>query len=327
MLAKGKIVYIYEHDVSNIVPEKRNKVRVHISSFDSPGIRLNTDIDATISLPPTTTSPYKVGDVVFVGFENNSISKPVVLGKLYLGNDKDDNFSFANLSELSVQDKVNLPENTTIGGVVFDRTKGFAPTPYKPGNNVTIEPDGTINVKDPLPTLKLVSLKTLKDKNDANSPILKTLMAKVEGNFNPKTMRIALLNYTKQGRRGDWQKRSAYRHPKDPYLTPLITDKGFEGTEAKGQLLSGLSTEWLLDKSIGFNYFPIYTEEDFSQDYSAFKLDKYNFRMALCVMTIDELGRPIYGPKSLFIVRMNNYYPGEDEEPRKIFDSFVIIHS
>lgn len=43
-------------------------------------------LPATISIVPGLYNAYKQGDVVFVGFENNALNKPVILGKLFIDN-------------------------------------------------------------------------------------------------------------------------------------------------------------------------------------------------------------------------------------------------
>lgn len=69
---------------------KTNKYVVSIPSFKttgstSTGSVLNSDlVEATLCYQPGIISEYNVGDVVYIGFENDVTSSPVILGKLYL---------------------------------------------------------------------------------------------------------------------------------------------------------------------------------------------------------------------------------------------------
>ena len=56
----------------------------------------------------------KVGDVVFVEFEDNLYNKPVILGKLFLGDSDSSDVQLKGRS-LTVSDTVQLPDNTKIG--------------------------------------------------------------------------------------------------------------------------------------------------------------------------------------------------------------------
>ena len=75
MITKGQITSI---DLSG------NTCSVRMPFFESAG---NDEINgvATISNTPGSYNGYKVGDVVWVAFENNLMELPVVIGKLYLG--------------------------------------------------------------------------------------------------------------------------------------------------------------------------------------------------------------------------------------------------
>ena len=66
-----------------------NKYYIRIPIFDKPGLSADNStfsgalFYATLSHEPTSKESYKVGDTVFVGFENNDLNKPIIIGKLY----------------------------------------------------------------------------------------------------------------------------------------------------------------------------------------------------------------------------------------------------
>ena len=63
----------------------------------------------------------QIGDIVFVGFEDNDLSKPIILGHLFKENN--DNRDYTGtllelmLNSIAVQFNASLPENTYIGEV------------------------------------------------------------------------------------------------------------------------------------------------------------------------------------------------------------------
>lgn len=57
----------------------------------------------------------KVGDVVFVGFEDNYYDKPVILGKLFLGEDGEGDSLNATFNSIRVVGKAVLPDDTHVG--------------------------------------------------------------------------------------------------------------------------------------------------------------------------------------------------------------------
>ncbi len=91
-----------------------NKFKVRIPLFESAGNKNECILTATLSYVPGNLDSYVVGDVVFVAFENNQISNPVIIGKLYLGEEKS-NTNLSQSSVLKVINEANLPNQTAIG--------------------------------------------------------------------------------------------------------------------------------------------------------------------------------------------------------------------
>lgn len=92
-----------------------NTCTVHIPFFETAG---NDPIieTATVSNTPGSYNGYKVGDVVYVAFEDGSMSTPVIIGKLYLGTEKEqaDPRGVSNVEESSAAKKATLPADSKL---------------------------------------------------------------------------------------------------------------------------------------------------------------------------------------------------------------------
>lgn len=92
-----------------------NTCTVHIPFFETAG---NDPIieTATVSNTPGSYNGYKVGDVVYVAFEDGSMSNPVVIGKLYLGTEaeKADPRGVLNVEESTTAKKATLPADASL---------------------------------------------------------------------------------------------------------------------------------------------------------------------------------------------------------------------
>lgn len=82
---------------------------------------------ATICTPPNLFYNPIVGDIVYVGFEDNDRGHPVVLGYLLRTFDTTDieNAPSVRLNSAEVTDNVNLPYNTFVGSVKPDEIKAL----------------------------------------------------------------------------------------------------------------------------------------------------------------------------------------------------------
>ena len=94
-----------------------NYCSVRIPFFEGAGNLAQVKIKATIALPPGIHSGYKTGDKVFVGFSENSVGKPVVLGHIFKGAIADyaaqDRAGFIDCDKLECETEAKLPYSTT----------------------------------------------------------------------------------------------------------------------------------------------------------------------------------------------------------------------
>lgn len=73
-------------------------------------------LDATLLYIRGLENNFKVNDIVFVAFENNQYSSPIILGLLYLGKeDPDDITTNATFKSINTTESTRLTENTIIG--------------------------------------------------------------------------------------------------------------------------------------------------------------------------------------------------------------------
>ena len=106
-----------------------NKYIVEIPIFSSAGMTKN-DLDAsymeaTLCYQPGILNSFNVGDVVFIGFEDNKKYKPIILGKLFLYEDVNDNRGYALLQNLEVNGNSILSKDTSLGDITVDKLEAF----------------------------------------------------------------------------------------------------------------------------------------------------------------------------------------------------------
>lgn len=97
---------------------KANKCLIEIPYFKTP---IENDpnaytFSANICNQGGINGQFHVGDKVYVGFVDNDLSNPVILGTIYQGY-SDDFRSTANFEKLNIQNSVNLPLDTKIGDI------------------------------------------------------------------------------------------------------------------------------------------------------------------------------------------------------------------
>lgn len=113
---------------------KSSKAQVHIPLLD--GITNNNSNAhwASIIYTPGLDINYKIGDVVEVGFEDNDVGKPIIIGFLKLVGDVSSTESrlYGNFNELNVANQFNAPTNTIIGKTdyqkLFDSVEAYIST-------------------------------------------------------------------------------------------------------------------------------------------------------------------------------------------------------
>ena len=99
----------------------KNLCRVRIPLLENASRNVNMiEADAQFSTVPGIYNSYKTGDIVFIGFEENKLELPVVLGKLFVSVAAEASSYRGNLSgnSLSITDTAQLPYST-----LFDFTK------------------------------------------------------------------------------------------------------------------------------------------------------------------------------------------------------------
>lgn len=111
-----------------IIEEKINEYtyRVRIPIFDgSKNSLISTAAKdlciAVASMPKGIYNSLQKNDVVIVGFEDNDVENPIILGQLYRESLNTLNeFPTIITDVLTVNNQVNLPKNTTIGTITYE---------------------------------------------------------------------------------------------------------------------------------------------------------------------------------------------------------------
>lgn len=68
-----------------------NRCVVRMPLFESASSSGPVEATALVSIPPGVFNNIEVGDVVFVGFEENALEKPIIIGKLFRGSTTENN--------------------------------------------------------------------------------------------------------------------------------------------------------------------------------------------------------------------------------------------
>ncbi len=93
----------------------KNMCRVRIPLFENASRNVNIiEADAQFNIVPGIYNSYKTGDVVFIGFEENRMELPVILGKLFVAASAEAESYRGNLSgnSLAITDTAQLPYST-----------------------------------------------------------------------------------------------------------------------------------------------------------------------------------------------------------------------
>ncbi len=93
----------------------KNMCRVRIPLFENASRNVNMiEADAQINIVPGIYNSYKTGDIVFIGFEENKMELPVILGKLFVSTSAEASSYRGNVSgnSLAITDTAQLPHST-----------------------------------------------------------------------------------------------------------------------------------------------------------------------------------------------------------------------
>ena len=99
----------------------RHQVRVRIPIIhqieNTAQFTINNDLPAaSICTSPSTHLNLSVGDVVIVGFENQDLGRPIILGYLYTG-EFSTTAASQSFNSIQVLNDAKLPASTTIGSI------------------------------------------------------------------------------------------------------------------------------------------------------------------------------------------------------------------
>ena len=100
-------------------------IEIRLPIFEQPGMPFSGGSEsstfmASICCNPGTVNVFNPGDCVVVGFLDNRMATPIILGKLYTADTPAEAPSnTTNAASLVVTDKATLPMNTTIGSINF----------------------------------------------------------------------------------------------------------------------------------------------------------------------------------------------------------------
>jgi hypothetical protein len=124
----------------------KNMCRVRIPLFENASRNVNMiEADAQITIVPGIYNSYKTGDIVFIGFEENKMEAPVILGKLFVSASAEAGSYRGNVSgnSLAITDSAQLPHSTLFN---FDKISQNS-TLYKDLNTPKKLADSILNLQ------------------------------------------------------------------------------------------------------------------------------------------------------------------------------------
>ena len=102
------------------IDEFQYKVRIPIFDRTSDSTYFTDTAELAIavaSVPKGITNSLEVNDVVFVGFEDNNIANPVILGQLYNEKLLKQHNLHIQARSIDIEESVNLPMGTTLNDI------------------------------------------------------------------------------------------------------------------------------------------------------------------------------------------------------------------
>jgi hypothetical protein len=124
----------------------KNMCRVRIPLFENASRNVNMiEADAQFNIVPGIYNSYKTGDIVFIGFEENKMELPVILGKLFVSASTEAGSYRGNVSgnSLAITDTAQLPYSTVFNYDKIAQNK----TIYKDLDTPKKLADGIINLQ------------------------------------------------------------------------------------------------------------------------------------------------------------------------------------
>lgn len=138
----------------------------------------NQESWAPISTIPNCDLNLSAGDIVFVSFEENFLSTPVVVGSLSTSTKKNAKNISLDVYSIDIEAQAKLPENTSIGNITSAQLKLL--------ENIDE------NVKESLDNINK-SIDTIIDNVDKNYNDLNTLISTVDKKIDKKTFEPIIL--------------------------------------------------------------------------------------------------------------------------------------
>lgn len=113
---------------AEIIEVSDSKVKVRIPVLDSVegAQQFVSDDDlswASVLSIPGVTYQYRPGDIVVVGFENNYLGSPIVLGHLGSAMKKEERNIDINVSTISVSESAKFPTSIEVGTITYAQLK------------------------------------------------------------------------------------------------------------------------------------------------------------------------------------------------------------
>ena len=124
----------------------KNMCRVRIPLFENAARNVNIiEADAQINIVPGIYNSYNTGDIVFIGFEENKMELPVILGKLFVSASTEASSHRGNVSgnSLSITDTAQLPYSTVFNYDKISQNSSI----YKDLNTPKKLADGILNLQ------------------------------------------------------------------------------------------------------------------------------------------------------------------------------------
>lgn len=93
-----------------------NRCVVRMPLFETASSTSPVEIEALVNITPGLFNNLFINDIVFVGFEENALEKPIILGKLYRGTNYENNTpgGAGILDTLKVHTSAAIPASTTL---------------------------------------------------------------------------------------------------------------------------------------------------------------------------------------------------------------------